>query len=787
MPSSSAPLTLSVVGPPVITRDGQASEVSLRKPLALLVYVAAVGHTVSRERIARLFWPDARRQAHSVRQALWQLRSQLDLDLAPNDSAVRVTDQQLVLDLAELGSIQAASDAPRLRQRVRGAFCEGLDFSYSPELQDWFDDFRHRALGQLAAASRRVAAELVSEGRADEARDLIQHVAVAGLSQVELRNAVFSGLDLLPEPGATQVGSVLLRDRIAALGDQTTQRLILVQGEAESVRHAVADACDRREEPISLVDFSVEPAEGEARALGRLLDTLGSRPGGLGRSPRVEALRAVLGDPGAAKTALEDRGDVGWILGDAIDAVRDETPTVLLLGMTDLPLPFVDLVARSLRNGRMEGLLVVAWSPRAVDLVGPCAGALATSAEAVNRIDLRPQPSIGLPKPRPRRVRALVATMVAVAVIVVGWVSRTQVEADPAFPLPPHDLVLCTDVDGSPRLYFRSLAGGFIERVSTEGFAGCGSRGLWLPTLNRLAFMSPVAGPPAVRDTLAPQPSVELELSIFEPGATPREDWSSRRLVESALPHLLDMDHQRALQERWLLVWSLDDAGRYSVAVVDARDETVTQVASHLDVEPEARWHAERPLLLWSVEQDGRGEIWGSSWPNIAPRPMLASNLPLRVRGSRGDTILVERGEFGDQEDGGLEIGFMRLSEPNAFEPLTNNDHNDHDASWSSDGRFLCWTSEERGHFASNVRLLDRETGELYVLDSETRRGFCEFAPDNRGIFFREYRGEATEIRYYEPGMPEPMVVSDLPGQNLLVDFVPVFGSVGAAAAQRAP
>jgi hypothetical protein len=816
MPKSSAPLTLSVVGPPIIIRgDGQASEVSLRKPMSLLVYVAGAGRMVSREHIAHLFWSDARRQAHSVRQALWQLRSQLDLDLAPNDSAVRVSDQQLVLDIAELGSIQAASDAPRLRQLVRGAFCEGLDFSYSAELQDWFDDFRHRALDQLAAASRRVAAELVSEGRADEARALIQHVSVAGLSQVELRHSVFSGLDLLPEPGATQVGSTLLRDRIAALGDQTPQRLILIQGETEGVREAVAEACERRTEPISVVDFSAELGESEAQALGRLLDTLGSLPGGLGRSPRVEALRTALDEPAAAKKALEDRGDVGWILGDAIDAVRDETPTVLLLGMAELQLPFVDLVARGLRNGRMEGLLVVVWSPRAVDLVGPRAGALATSAEAVNRIDLRPQPlggpvpaerpggaapspagspeasagqRSGVPaNPRRHRVRALVASLVAVAVIVVGWATRSGVEAGPAILLPEHDLVLCTDVDGSPRLYFRSLAGGFIERVSIEGFFGCGSRGLWLQGLDRLIFLSAVAGPPEGRDTRVPQPSAVFDLTVFEPGATLREDWSSRQLVEGGLPHLLDMDHVRAYQERWLLVWSLDDAGRYGVEVVDARDGSVTQVASDLDIEPEARWHAERPLLLWSVDQDGRGAIWGSPWPDVAPRPVLESDLPLRVRGSRGDTILVERGRLGDDEDGGLEIGFMRLSQPTAFEPLTDDDHNDHDASWSSDGRFICWTSEERGHFASNVRLLDRESGELYVLDSESRRGFCEFAPDNRGMFFREYRGDATEIHYYEPGMQEPIVVSDLPGQNLLVDFVPIFQMSGDVVAQRAP
>jgi DNA-binding SARP family transcriptional activator len=66
-------------GPPRLERAGQPVEVSRRKALAMLAYLAATGQSHSRDTLATLFWPevDQRRARGNLRRALSDLNQEI--------------------------------------------------------------------------------------------------------------------------------------------------------------------------------------------------------------------------------------------------------------------------------------------------------------------------------------------------------------------------------------------------------------------------------------------------------------------------------------------------------------------------------------------------------------------------------------------------------------------------------------------------------------------------------------------------------------------------------------
>lgn len=72
-------LKLCVFGPPRLERDGQPLEVSRRKALALLIYLAVTRQPHSRDALATLFWQDSdqREGRASLRRTLYRLNKEL--------------------------------------------------------------------------------------------------------------------------------------------------------------------------------------------------------------------------------------------------------------------------------------------------------------------------------------------------------------------------------------------------------------------------------------------------------------------------------------------------------------------------------------------------------------------------------------------------------------------------------------------------------------------------------------------------------------------------------------
>ena len=94
--------------------------------LALLAVLGAAGDRgASRERLAGLFWPEADDQHanHSLRQARYALRNDLDCEVIRSDGAVLSLDRSAIAsDVAEFRAALGAHDAPGAVALARGPF-----------------------------------------------------------------------------------------------------------------------------------------------------------------------------------------------------------------------------------------------------------------------------------------------------------------------------------------------------------------------------------------------------------------------------------------------------------------------------------------------------------------------------------------------------------------------------------------------------------------------------------------------------------------------------------------
>src|SRR3989442_11450703 len=78
-------LHLDVLGPPEVFHDGSRLTFSLRKALALLVYLAVEGGMHSRSKLAAFLWPDS--EPHDARTALRNAIALLRSRLAVSDAS----------------------------------------------------------------------------------------------------------------------------------------------------------------------------------------------------------------------------------------------------------------------------------------------------------------------------------------------------------------------------------------------------------------------------------------------------------------------------------------------------------------------------------------------------------------------------------------------------------------------------------------------------------------------------------------------------------------------------
>ena len=98
-------LSLQLLGPPQITRDGAACHIDRKKALALLVYLVTTRQPCSRDVLATMFWPqsDQRKARASLRSALASIKKSIGaewLDIT-RETICFQADVDLWLDIRE--------------------------------------------------------------------------------------------------------------------------------------------------------------------------------------------------------------------------------------------------------------------------------------------------------------------------------------------------------------------------------------------------------------------------------------------------------------------------------------------------------------------------------------------------------------------------------------------------------------------------------------------------------------------------------------------------------------
>ncbi len=172
-------LKLFLLGAPSFELDGQPADISRRKAIALMAYLAVEGQPHTRDDLATLFWPDyepAQSFAY-LRRTLWAINKALGkgwLD-ADRDQVEVVAAETLWLDVAAFEAAldggrpdrPAADERTRLAAAVslyKGDFMAGFSLADAPQFDMWQRFTSERLRRQYGQALQRLVAELEGQG-----------------------------------------------------------------------------------------------------------------------------------------------------------------------------------------------------------------------------------------------------------------------------------------------------------------------------------------------------------------------------------------------------------------------------------------------------------------------------------------------------------------------------------------------------------------------------------------------------------------------------------------------
>lgn len=135
-------LSLGLLGPPRIERDGQAVHFDTRKAVALLSLVSMADQPLSRERLATMLWPDSdgERARGALRRTVSVTAAGVGAALVVNRSTVGLASDLVHVDAAQFRQLLGAGDVDSLEraaQLYRGDFLTGFAVRDSPDFDDW--------------------------------------------------------------------------------------------------------------------------------------------------------------------------------------------------------------------------------------------------------------------------------------------------------------------------------------------------------------------------------------------------------------------------------------------------------------------------------------------------------------------------------------------------------------------------------------------------------------------------------------------------------------------------
>src|SRR5688572_6906486 len=150
--------------------------------LAILAIIAAAGERgVSRERLCGLLWADAdeARARHALRQALYALGNEVDVDLIETDPMLRLDRTLLSADVADFHAALSSKDLTGAANLATGPFLQGFYLPSAPNFERWVEEERASLHASATRVLLTLAKDATTAGTHDHAVEWWRRLTVA--------------------------------------------------------------------------------------------------------------------------------------------------------------------------------------------------------------------------------------------------------------------------------------------------------------------------------------------------------------------------------------------------------------------------------------------------------------------------------------------------------------------------------------------------------------------------------------------------------------------------------
>jgi DNA-binding SARP family transcriptional activator len=167
-------LSLALLGPPVVKRDGEPVTFDTRKAIALLALLAVTGREHSREQLADLLWPDAdsSKGRASLRRTLSVTAAAMSTGLTITRVGVTLELSAVQVDVRDFSALIARPDTASLERAAalyRDDFLAGFTVRGCPDFEDWQSSVAEELRQSLARGLQRLVAACIAEGELERA------------------------------------------------------------------------------------------------------------------------------------------------------------------------------------------------------------------------------------------------------------------------------------------------------------------------------------------------------------------------------------------------------------------------------------------------------------------------------------------------------------------------------------------------------------------------------------------------------------------------------------------
>ncbi len=163
-------LSLSLLGRPLLSADGQPVSLTIRKTWALLALLA-LGGAAPRPRVCALLWPglDESTARRNLRRELARLREAGVPGLLQAEADYLSLHPDVALDTRAFAAVASSVQPARALALWRGPLADGLSTGETPEFDDWLAAEREGWRARWRAALEAAATAAESAGAPDEA------------------------------------------------------------------------------------------------------------------------------------------------------------------------------------------------------------------------------------------------------------------------------------------------------------------------------------------------------------------------------------------------------------------------------------------------------------------------------------------------------------------------------------------------------------------------------------------------------------------------------------------